>query len=70
MIAPQPPPLPILIPGQAVADTDMPSQRLAAIAAVKTRHIVVANRLPYRDSRSQNLWWLNLLPKLTECLMY
>jgi hypothetical protein len=70
MIAPQPPPPPVFISVQAVPDSEVPSQSLAAVAAIETNHIVMAYRLPYRDGRSQNLCWLNLLPKLTECLMY
>jgi hypothetical protein len=70
MIAPQPPPPPVFISVQAVADSEVPSQSLSTIAAIETDHVVVADRLPDRDSRSQNLCWLNLLPKLTECLMY
>ena len=70
MIAPQPPPPSIFISIQAVTDAEVPSQRLAAVATVKTHHIVMAYRLPYRDGRSQNLCWLNWLSKLTERPMY
>ena len=66
MIAPQAPPPPILIPVQAVAHADMAAQSLATIAAIKTDHVVMADRLPDRYGRSQNLCWLNLLSKLTE----
>ena len=70
MIASQSPPPSIFISVQAVADSEVPSQSLSTITAVKTHHIVMAHRLPDRHSRSQNLCWLNLLSKLTECLMY
>ena len=70
MIAPQPPPPPVFISVQAVPDSEVPSQSLAAVAAIETNHIVMAYRLPDRHSRRQNLCWLNLLSKLTECLMY
>jgi len=66
MIAPQTPPLPVFLCVQAVADAEVPPQRLAAVAAIKTHHVVMADRLPDRHSRSRNLWWLNLLSKLTE----
>jgi hypothetical protein len=70
MIAPQTPPLPVFIPVQAMADADMPSQHLAAVAAIETNHVVMAYRLFHRHGRSQNLCWLNLLSKLTERPMY
>jgi len=70
MIAPQPPPPPVFISVQTVADAEVPSQSLATITAVKTHHIVMADRLPNRHSRSQNLCWLNWLSKLTERPMY
>jgi hypothetical protein len=70
MIASQPPSLPVFIPGEAVANADVPSQCLAAIAAIEANHVVMAYRLPDRHSRSQNLRWLNLLSKLTERPMY
>jgi hypothetical protein len=53
MIAPQPPPSPIFISVQAVTDANVTAERLAAVAAIQTNHIVMAYRLPYRDGRSQ-----------------
>ena len=70
MIAAQTPPPPIFISIQTVADAEVPSQRLAAVAAIETNHIVMAYRLPDRHSRSQNFFRLNLLSKLTERPMY
>jgi hypothetical protein len=70
MIVPQAPPLPVFIPGEAVAAAEMAAQRLATTAAIETSHIVVPHRSPHRHSRSQNLCWLNLLSKLTERPMY
>ena len=69
MIVPQAPPPPILVAGEAVADAEVPSQSLSTIAAIETNHVVVAGRLPDRDSRSQNLFCLNLLSKLAKCPM-
>ena len=66
MIAPQTPPLPVFIPVQAMADAEMPSQHLAAVATVKAHHIIMAHRLPDRHSRGQNLCWLSLLSKLAD----
>ena len=40
MTAPQPPPLPVFIPVQAVAGADMPSQRLPPVATIETNHVV------------------------------
>ena len=64
MIAPQAPPLPVFFPAQAVAGANVPSQRLAPVAAIETSHIVPMHRSPDRDSRSPNLfglWWLSKL---------
>ena len=69
MIAPQPPPPPVFISVQAVADSEVPSQSLSTIAAIETNHVEMAHRLPDRHSRIQNLF-LNLLSKLAECPMY
>jgi hypothetical protein len=66
MIAPQTPPLPVFIPAQAVAGADVPSQRLAPVAAIETSHIVPMDGSSHRDSRSENLLWLRRLSKLTD----
>ena len=70
MIASQSPPPSIFISAQAVADSEVSSQSLSTIAAIETNHVIVADRLPDRDSRSQNLFCLNLLSKLAERPMY
>ena len=70
MILPQPPALQIFIRAQAVSAADMAAKGFPPIAAIQADHIVLAHRLPYRDSRSQNLFRLNLLSKLTERPMY
>jgi hypothetical protein len=67
MITPQPPPLPVFIPVQAVAGADVPSQRLPSVAAIETSHIVPMHGSSHRDSRSPNLLWLRRLSKLTDC---
>jgi hypothetical protein len=60
MIAPQTPPLPVLIPVQAVAGTDVPSQRLAPVAAIETDHIVpVQARTAVTPTRERSVRWLN-----------
>jgi hypothetical protein len=70
MIAPQPPPLPVFIPVQAMADADMPSQHLAAVAAIETNHVVMAYRLSHRHGGITDFLRLGRLPKLTERPMY
>jgi hypothetical protein len=70
VIASQPPPPPIFIPGEAVADAKVPSQSLAAMPAIETNHIVMAYRLPDRHSRSPHRLRLWRLAKLTERPMY
>ena len=66
MIAPQPPPPQVFIAAQAVAGADMPSQRLSPVAAIETNHIVPMHGSSHRHSRSQNLFWLGRLSKLTD----
>ena len=66
MTAPQPPPLPVFIPVQAVAGADVPSQRLRSVAAIETSHIVPMHGSSHRDSRRENLVWLGRLSKLTD----
>ena len=66
MVGPQTPPLPVLIPVQAVAGTDVPSQRLAPVAAIETDHIVPVHGTTHGYSGSKNLVWLGRLSNLTD----
>jgi len=66
MIAAQPPPLAVLIWAQTVPGADMSSQRLSAVAAIETDHIISAHGAPYRDSGSENLLWFRRLSKLSK----
>ena len=66
MIAPQAPPLLVFFPAQAVAGADVPSQRLAPVAAIETSHIVPVHGSSHRDGRSPNLFRLIRLSKLTD----
>jgi hypothetical protein len=69
MIAPQAPPLLVFFPAQAVAGADVPSQRLAPVAAIETSHIVPVHGSSHRDGRSPNLFRLIRLSKPTDRLM-
>ena len=66
MIAQQPPPPPIFVAGEAVATADVAAQRLAAVAAIETNHVVVAYRLSHRHGRITDFLRLGRLPKSTE----
>jgi len=66
MTAPQPPPLPVFIPVQAVAGADMPSQRLPPVATIETNHVVPVDGPSHRHSGTENLVWLGSLSKLTD----
>ena len=66
MTAPQPPPLPVFIPVQAVAGADMPSQRLPPVATIETNHVVPVDRPSHRHSGNENLVWFRWLPKLAD----
>ena len=61
MIAPQPPPLPVFIPAQAMPGRDVPSQRLAPVATIETSHIVPVDGPSNRHSGSENLNWFGRL---------
>ena len=69
MIAPQPPAPQVFIPIEPVARADVPSQRLAPIAAIQAHHIVVMNGSPHRYSRCENFLCLNGLSELTQRVM-
>jgi hypothetical protein len=66
MIAPQPPPPPIFVSLQAMADADMAAQHLALVAAIETNYIVMAYRLSHRHGGSSDLFRLAPLAKLTD----
>jgi len=66
MIALEPPPLPIFISAQAMPSADVPSQRLAPVAAIETSHIVPMHGSSHRDSRSPNFFRLIRPSKLTD----
>ena len=66
MTAPQSPPLAVFIAAQTVPGADMPSQRLPAIAAIETDHIVPVHGMTHRYSGSENLIWLGRLSKPTD----
>jgi hypothetical protein len=66
MTAPQTPPLPVFIPGQTVPGADVPSQRLAPVAAIETSHIVAVDGPSHRHSGSENLVWFGRLSNLTD----
>ena len=70
MIAPQSPPLQVLISAQSMLAVDVPSQRLPSVAAVQTNHVFLMNGPPYWHSGSPNLLGLNGLSKLAERLMH
>src|SRR5215472_7324301 len=70
MIPPQPPSRQIFIRAQPMLCVDMPTQRFPSEAAVEANHILVADRLPYRNSRSVNFLRLKWRSKLTKCSMY
>jgi len=66
MIAPQPPPLPIVISTQSVPGRDVPSQHLPPVAAIETNHIVPVDGPSHRNGGNKNLVWLGRLSKLTD----
>jgi len=70
VIAPKSPSAQVFIPTEPVPRADMPSQRLAAIAAIQAHHIFLMNRSPYRHCGNQNFLGDNGLSKLTERLMH
>jgi hypothetical protein len=69
MIAPQSPTLQIFITAQPMSRCDVPSQCLAAIAAIQANDIIVLHGSPHRYSRDTSFLWLNGLSKLTERLV-
>src|SRR5262249_59283798 len=66
MIAPQPPPLPIIISTQSVPGRDVPSQHLPPVAAIETNHIVPVDGPSHRNGGNKNLVWLGRLSKLND----
>jgi hypothetical protein len=70
MIDPQAPPLSIFISAQTVAHTEVPSQHLTSVTALKAHNVVMAYRLSHRHGRSSDLVRLGGLSKLTERPMY
>jgi len=70
MIAPQSPTLQVFIPIEPVPRADVPSQRLAPIAAIQANDVILMNGSPYRHSGNKNFLGLNGLSKLTERLIY
>jgi hypothetical protein len=58
MVFPQSPSLQIFVRGETMPCTDMPTYHLGPVAAIEADYIVVAHRLPYRHSRSQNFFGL------------
>src|SRR5215813_10576259 len=70
MIPPQPPSRQIFIRAQPMLCVDMPTQRFPSEAAVEANHILVADRLPYRNSRSVNFLRLRWRSKLTNLTGY
>jgi hypothetical protein len=66
MVAPQPPPLPVFFPAQAVAGADVPSQSLAPVAAIETSHMVAVDGPSHRHSGGENLVRFGRLSKLTD----
>jgi hypothetical protein len=69
MIAPQSPTLPVFIPAQAMTRADVPSERLAPIAAIQAHHVILMNGSPYRHGGNQNFLCLNGLSELTQRMM-
>ena len=66
MIAAQPPPLAVLIWAQTVPGADMSSQRLSAVAAIETDHIVPVHGTTHGYSGSQNFFGLTWPSKLSK----
>ena len=66
MTAPQSPPLAVFIAAQTVPGADMPSQRLPAIAAIETDHIVPVHGTTHGYSGSQNFFGLTWPSKLSQ----
>jgi hypothetical protein len=69
MIAPQSPTLPVFIPAQAMPRADVPSKRLAPIAAIQAHHVILMNGSPHRHGGNQNFLCLNGLSELTQRMM-
>src|SRR5260370_31261142 len=69
MIAPQSPTLQVFVPVQAMPRADVPSERLAPIAAIQAHHVILMNGSPYRHGGNQNFLCLNGLSELTQRIM-
>jgi len=69
MIAPQSPTLQVFVPVQAMPRADVPSERLAPIAAIQAHHVILMNGSPYRHGGNQNFLCLNGLSELTQRMM-
>jgi hypothetical protein len=69
MIAPQSPTLQVFLPIEPVPRADMPSKRLAPIAAIQAHHVVLMNGSPHRHGRGKNFLRLNGLSNLTDSSM-
>ena len=69
MIVPQSPTLQVFIPIDPVPRADVPSQRLAPIAAIQAHHKVLMNGSPHRYSGNQNFLGLDGLSNLTDSSM-
>jgi len=70
MVAPQPPSVQVLIPAQSMPRADVPSQRLAPVAAIEADHIIMMNGSPHRYSRDTNFVGLNRRCKLTQRMVH
>jgi hypothetical protein len=70
MIAPQSPTLQVFVPIETVPRADVPSQRLAPIAAIQANHVILMNGSSHRHSGNENFRGRNGLSKLTERLIY
>jgi hypothetical protein len=69
MIAPQPPAPHVFIPIEPVARADVPSQRLAPVAAIQANDIIVVHGSPHRHGGNQNFLCLNGLSEVTQRVM-
>ena len=69
MIVSEAPPLPVIIPVQAVSRGYVPCKRLPPVAAIKANHIVPVHGTADRHSGSENLLWFGRLSKLTDRAM-
>ena len=69
MIAPQPPAPHVFIPIEPVARADVPSQRLAPVAAIQANDIIVVHGSPHGHGGNQNFVCLNGLSEVTQRVM-